>query len=321
MTATEAGHHVLEPVYAGYFADPFAWRSGEAYYVIGTGQTEAEGGTDKAMNVFPMLRSRDFVSWEFIGHALKRPDASLGNNFWAPAVAESSGKFYLYYSVGHGDKHHQLRVAVSGTPEGPYEDTGTPLIPLARCAFAIDPHPFQDTDGRWYLFYAQDFLDQKCETRVGTALVAAPLENMVKLGPEPATILRARWDWQRFEANRLMYGSRWDWHTLEGPCVWLHEGKYYCFYSGGRWENETYGVDYATASSVLGPYNDSAVASGARVLRSGQGGLIGPGHNTIVTGPRGIEYIVFHAWDKGMTKRQMHAARLTWTEHGPIVQL
>ena len=320
MTAAETAPEVLKPVYAGYFADPFVWRFGDAFYAIGTGQSEADGQTELAMNVFPMLRSRDFMTWEFIGHALKRPDRDLGDNFWAPAVAESGGKFYLYYSVGHGDKHHQMRVAVSTAAAGPYEDTGTALIPLPKCAFAIDPHPFRDVDGRWYLFFAQDFLDKACDARVGTALVAAPLENMVKLSSEPVTILRARWDWQRFEADRLMYGSRWDWHTLEGPCVWLHKGKYYCFYSGGRWENETYGVDYAASSSVLGPYEDSGEAAGARVLRTGQGGLIGPGHNTIVTGPQGKDYVAFHAWDKGMTKRQMYLAPLTWTTDGPRVE-
>ena len=192
MTAIEAAQDVLKPVYAGYFADPFVWGTKDAYYAIGTGQSEADGGTEKAINVFPMLRSRDFMTWEFIGHALKRPDPSLGNNFWAPAVAESGGMFYLYYSVGHGDKDHQMRVAVSEAAGGPYEDTGTALIPLSKCAFAIDPHPFRDMDGRWYLFFAQDFLDLDSDARVGTALVAARLDKMVKLGSEPVAVLRAR---------------------------------------------------------------------------------------------------------------------------------
>jgi len=44
-----------------------------------------------------------------------------------------------------------------------------------------------------------------------------------------------------------MYGRVWDWHTLEGPFVRKHDGRYYCFYSGGRWETESYGVDYGVA--------------------------------------------------------------------------
>src|SRR3954453_23691404 len=109
MTAVETAQKLLEPVYSGYFADPFVWKSADIYYAIGTGQSEADGLTDNAANVFPTLRSKDLTDWEFIGQALKRPDARLVNNFWAPAVAEFRGKFYLYYSVGHGDKDHQLR--------------------------------------------------------------------------------------------------------------------------------------------------------------------------------------------------------------------
>ena len=66
---------------------------------------------------------------------------------------------------------------------------------------------------------------------------------MTQLAGEAKVVLRATHDWQRFQANRLMYGQTWDWHTLEGPCVHKHDGRYDCFYSGGRWETESYGVD------------------------------------------------------------------------------
>src|SRR2546427_6517816 len=58
----------------------------------------------------------------------RSPEPALGNHFWAPAVAEAEGKFFLYYSVGHEDKGHQLRVALSEMPQGPYKDVGKPLL-------------------------------------------------------------------------------------------------------------------------------------------------------------------------------------------------
>jgi beta-xylosidase len=268
-----------------------------------------------------LLRSDDFDRWEFVGRALDRPDESLGGNFWAPAVAVSDGRFYLYYSVGHGDKNHQLRVAVAEQPQGPYTDVEQPLIDPAKCSFAIDPHPFRDMDGSWYLFFARDFLDEEGGARAGTALVAAPMKSMTELAGEPVVVLRARHDWQRFEKDRLMYGRKWDWHTLEGPCVWKHGDRYYCFYSGGRWENETYGVDYGVAKSVTGPYTDAGNENGPRVLRTVAGRLIGPGHNTIVRGPDDeTDFIVYHAWDRGMRKRQMYVSELRWTKEGPCVE-
>jgi GH43 family beta-xylosidase len=140
---------------------------------------------------------------------------------------------------------------------------------------------------------------------------------MTELDPDEKVVLRARREWQRFQNNRLMYGRQWDWHTLEGPCVRKHQGRYYCFYSGGRWEDETYGVDFGVADHPLGPYSDAGSESGPRVLKTVPGHVLGPGHNSIVTGPDQLEYIAYHAWDKNRKARQMFIDRLVWTEHGP----
>lgn len=304
-----------QPVYEGYFADPFAWRHQDAYYAIGTGGAEAEG--HPSGRVFPLLHSPDFRHWEPAGTAMARTDPRLGTHFWAPEVTFADGTFYLYYSVGRGDKNHQLRVAASSTALGPYEDLGVTLLDPGQCAFAIDPHLFRDDDGRSYLFYATDFLDHTEQVRPGTALMVAPLATMTRLDDAGRVVLRARSDWQRFQAERPMYGRVFDWHTLEGPSVCKRGGKYYCFYSGGRWENETYGVDYGVADHVLGPYHDAGNEAGPRVLHTLPGQLIGPGHNSIVTGPDGEDYLVYHAWDPSMTARRMFVDPLVWTREGP----
>ena len=208
-------------------------------------------------------------------------------------------------------------MAKSASPQGPYRDLGVTLIDPAKCSFAIDPHPFQDDDGQWYLFSARVFR-QPTGGRVGTALLVEKMEGMTRLVGEGNVVLRARSDWQRFQKDRQMYGRTWDWHTLEGPCVRKHEGRYYCLYSAGRWENESYGVDYGVSLNVMGPYSDIGNEGGPRVLRTVPGHVIGPGHNSIVLGPDGqTEYIVYHAWDKEMKQRQMYIDRLFWTPDGP----
>ncbi len=299
------------PVYTHYFADPFAWRHEGVYYAVGTGPKSPNGMR------FPLLRSEDLVHWQPMGHALVPVDPSLGDDYWAPEVAYSEGRFYLYYSVGHGDKGHHLRVAMSDRPEGPYEDIGTPLMNLAKCPFSIDASPFQDDDGQWYVFYARDFLDTENGFRAGTGLAVDRLIGMTKLAGEEKFVARARSDWQMFKAQRPMYGGIYDWHTLEGPVVRKHGGRYYCLYSGGCYQNDTYGVDYAVADSVMGPYSDAGNEAGPRVLRSVPGHVIGPGHNSIVDGPDGRPFIVYHAWDTGMTARLMCIDPLIWTPDGP----
>ncbi|MBL1178205.1 glycoside hydrolase family 43 protein [Pantanalinema sp. GBBB05] len=310
------------PVYPEYFADPFVWQHQDTYYAIGTGPAEATGQVDEIhqQRVFPLLQSNDLVNWQFAGNALQRPNPAWGDNFWAPEIAYSNGIFYLYYSVGHGDKNHQLRVATSSDPLGPYQDAGQSLVDPKNCAFAIDPSPFQDDDGQWYLFYAQDFLDTENGVRAGTALVVDRLLTMTQLAGDAKVVLRARHDWQRFLADRPMYGSVYDWHTLEGPCVRKYQHRYYCFYSGGRWETASYGVDYGIADQVMGPYSDDGNELGPRVLRSSPGKILGPGHNSIAISPAGQDYIVYHAWDMEMKARRMCIDRLVWTTAGPRCQ-
>lgn len=316
------------PVYPFYFADPFVWKHEGRYYGVGTGpvrqMTKASDADfhkfkDKGVEVaFPLITSTDLVKWELAGGALKVPPWASGGEFWAPEVACANGMFYLYYSVAMEPLKHQLRVASSKTPTGPYEDVG-PLIPNAEaCPFAIDAHPFCDVDGRWYLFYAVDFIEASHDLRAGTALVVDELESMTKLAGRSVPVLRARSDWQLFKKRRAMYGKILDWHTLEGPCVRRHDGIYYCFYSGGCYEGEGYGVDYGTAPSVTGPYSDVGNEAGARVLRSVPGQVIGPGHHSVVPGPDDkTEFIVYHAWDPGMNARRMCIDPLVWTSEGP----
>jgi GH43 family beta-xylosidase len=181
----------------------------------------------------------------------------------------------------------------------------------------LTPTPFRDDDGQWCLFYARDFLELD-EGRAGTALAVSRLETMTCVAREWRVVSRARFDWQRFLANRPLYGAGYDWHTLEGPCVRKHDGRYYCFYSGGRWETDSYGVDYVIADSPIGPYVDTGVATGARVLRTAAGRVPGPGHNSIAAGPDGkTDLMVYHAWDPAMKARRLCIDPLDWTTDGP----
>jgi beta-xylosidase len=316
------------PVYPFYFADPFVWKHDARYYAVGTGPisqsltaAEAELTTARINGremAIPLLVSDDLVNWRLEGGAYPVPESLKNAVFWAPETAYHNGRFYLYFSCATEGLNHSLRVAVSDRPTGPYEDAGLLLPENDPCTFAIDAHAFRDDDGCWYLFYARDFLDFSGTNRAGTALVVDRLLDMTRLAGEPKTVLRARSDWQRFQSDRPMYGKVFDWHTLEGPCVRKHGGLYYCFYSGGCYQGEGYGVDYGTASTVLGPYSDTGNEKGARVLRTVPGEVIGPGHHSIVLGPdERTEFIVYHAWDPQMSARRMHIDRLEWTYQGP----
>ena len=293
------------PVYGEYFADPFVLRHGGRYW--------AYGSAPDAAGTVPALVSVDLVHWTPLGDVLEPLDGEIGG-YWAPEVAFAENRFYMYYSAGGAEgEGHQLRVAVADEPGGPFRDTGTVLDP--EDPFTIDAHPFRDDDGTWYLFYARDFLDGD---RPGTGVVVDVLRDMTTLACDRRLVLRAFADWNLFLANRDWYGRRWDaWYTIEGPFVRKRDGRYYCFFSGGAWREENYGVSYAVAEHPLGPWQVPDISS-PLVLRTVAGRVLGPGHASVVASPSGAEdWLVYHGWDAAATARLMRIDELIWTDDGP----
>ena len=236
-------------------------------------------------------------------------------------MTESKGKFYLYYAMGRPEAlKFELRVATSDRPDGVFTDVAR-LTDCENNPFTIDAFPFQDTDGQWYLFYARDFTKSAPGEHPGTALVVDRLLDMTRLAGECSVVVRARYDWTLYQANRRMdvYDATFDWHTIEGPCVVKHDGKVYCFYSGSNYQTPRYGVDYVVADKPMGPYRDQG--DHARVLSGIPDHVRGPGHHSIITGPDNqTEYIVYHAWDPAMKVRWMCVDELKWTSSGPHCQ-
>ena len=298
------------PVYPGAFADPFVLRHEGVYTALGTGPG-SEG------RVFPTLRSEDFATWTPGPAALVPVEGFEDGDLWAPEVAYRDGAFFMVYSVGAGHVGHQLRVATADCPEGPYRDSGHPLLDPATAPFAIDAHPFQAADGSWHLYYARDVVEGD---RPGTSLVVAPWADPFRLPADYHLVARAAHDWQLYERDRPMpqYGETpYQWHTLEGPFAVSHDGRIFLLYSGGNFQNETYGVDYLVADSVYGAYEDTNDGSAARVLRTVPGRVVGPGHNSVAKAPDGSDYVVYHAWDLEMGGRHLCLDRLDWTPDGP----
>ncbi|WP_298455665.1 glycoside hydrolase family 43 protein [uncultured Cellulomonas sp.] len=309
MSAVDREH---VPVHPGYLADPFVLRTGDGYAAYGTFPPDAPDRSPDDVRELRVLTSPDLEHWTDHGGALEPLPVESGTDYWAPEVAEVDGRFWMYYSVGHGVHDHHLRVAAADVATGPFVDCGVDLTPDAR--FAIDPHPFRDDDGSWYLYHAHDVLEGD---RVGTMLAVDRLVSPTQVAGEARTILRPDDDWQIFLRQREMYGQVYDWHTLEGPFVRRRGDRLYCFFSGGNWQNETYGVSWAEADHPLGPWRLPAVPR--RVLHTVEGWALGPGHNSVVTDPSGADVIVYHAWDHERLRRRMYVSPLLWDDDGPHV--
>jgi arabinan endo-1,5-alpha-L-arabinosidase len=300
-----------EPVWHGYFADPFVLRDSSGFYAYGTSGPDLAGVAPH----FPILRSHDLRQWEHIGHSLRPPKGREQDSFWAPEVAYRDGLYYLYYSSGGPDgQDHKLRVATAQRPEGPFHSDDVALLPDEP--FSIDAHPFHDpASDRWFLFFAKDFFDGRSGT--GIAVVEfAP--DLMSVSGDVQTIIRPSADWQIYQRNRHWYGITWPaWHTVEGPFVVFKGGRYWLFYSGGLWKGSDYGVSYAVADHVLGPYVEWQPELGPKLLRT-SATQFGPGHNSVVEASH-RSYIIYHAWDSAYTARRMFVDELAWSADGPRV--
>ncbi len=301
--ADPSGRTFSNPIHDRPFADPFVLKHNGRYYAYGT---PAGGG-------LPVLRSSDLVTWQDAGEILGPPEPGLAH--WAPEVAYDNGRFFLYYSTGGQEgEDHRLRVAAGTSPTGPFDEDLGLLDP--DDPFTIDAHPFCDDDGQWYLFYSRDFLEGE---PVGTGIVVDRLVDMTSLAGEQATVMRPHADWHIYERQRQWYGKVWDWYTVEGPFVRKHDGRYWCFYSGGAWKAENYGISSAVADHPLGPYEPVQADDTADVLRTLPGKVIGPGHGSVALAPDNVtEYLVYHAWDLEHTGRFLHIDPLAWGRKRPV---
>lgn len=275
----------LNPVYQKPFPDPFVLKYRGEYFAYCT-DFSRDG------KVFSVLKSRDLVNWREIGGAMQKLDSDAPY-YWAPEVFYFNGKFYLYYSVGN-EILMELRVAVSERPDSGFIDSGKKLTTED---FAIDAHLFTDSDGSRYLFYATDFLTH---SHIGTGTVVDTMIDFFTLKSNPRPVTRAKFDWQIYDPNRLNKGGV-RWHTVEGPFVLKRKGIYYQMFSGGNWQNLTYGVSFAVTDDLQKTEEWEQFADGEKilpVLRTIPDLVVGPGHNSVIRGLNNRElFCIYHCWN------------------------
>lgn len=290
-----AGGTYLNPVYPHSFPDPFVLKFRGEYWGYCTGFW-SDG------RAFGILHSRDLVEWKEMPGAME-PLPGGHPCYWAPEVTYDDGLFYLYYSVGN-EERMEIRVAVAEHPAGPFTDSGRRLTSEP---FAIDAHVFLDRDGTRWLFYATDFL---AHSHIGTGTVRDRLRDPFTLAGDPRPVTLPRHDWHVYHPNRPEKGGV-RWHTVEGPFVLEREGVYYQMFSGGNWQNPTYGVSYATSEE--GPRSLAEWTQEELPILRTTGEVVGPGHNSVVRGPDNRQlWCIYHRWSPDLSARVLAIDPLDW---------
>ncbi|MFZ5431501.1 MAG: glycoside hydrolase family 43 protein [Bacteroidota bacterium] len=244
------------------FGDPFILLHEGTYYAYGT------HGAD-GIEVYV---SDDLLTWRGPvgvknGLALHKDDVWGNRWFWAPEVYYVNGRFYMYFSA---DEH--ICAATANSPLGPFtQEVKKPMIENEKC---IDNSLFIDDDGKPYLFFDR-FND-------GLNIWVAELEADL-ITVRPGTMHKC-----------IHVSQPWEeiWPRVnEGAFVLKRNGIYYMTYSANSYESPFYGIGFATATHINGPW----VKYEHNPIFQKPGNLVGVGHSALFTDKVGNLRKVFHA--------------------------
>ena len=253
------------PLFEGDYADPEGVVFGKTYWIYPTYSAPFE--EQLYMDCFS---SKDLVTW--VKHERIIDNSSikwLRLALWAPAAVEKGGKYYLFFGANdvHEGEIGGIGVAVADNPAGPFKDLlGKPLIgEIVNGAQPIDQYVFKDKDGSYYMYYGGW---SHC--------------NVVKLADDFKSIVP-------FEDGTL-YKEVTPKNYVEGPFMFIRDGKYYFMWSEGGWTGPNYKVAYAISDSPFGPFERRGV-----ILQQDDKIARGAGHHSVVYNKRSDKYyIIYH---------------------------
>lgn len=235
-----------------FFADPALVSFAGRFYLYPT----TDGLPDWSSTCFHVLASNDLRNWEDRGEIvrLERDVTWAQRNAWAPAAAEKNGVYYFYFTADDN-----VGVAIATTPEGPFQDSGHPLIPAGRYSGrAIDPSVFTDRDGTSYLVWGNT------------------VAHFAKLNPDMVSI----------DEDTVI---SWE-HPTFREAAHVHEnaGVYYLTWSENDTRQPEYRVRWARGESPTGPWEERGVL----LEQSPKNGILSTGHHSILRLPGTEEWVI-----------------------------
>ena len=261
------------PVFDGWYADPEVAYFDDRVWIYPT----YSAPYDEQLH-FDAFSSDDLVHWEKHEQVLAQADVSWARRaMWAPSVVEKDGKYYFFFGandIQSNEAYGGIGVAVSDSPDGPFVDhIGHPLIDrFHHGAQPIDQFVFRDPSGDEYLFYGgwRHCNIAKLNERYDGFIAFDDGETFKEVTPEG---------------------------YVEGPFMFVRDGRYYFMWSEGGWTGPDYSVAYAIADSPLGPFERIG-----KILQQDPSVATGAGHHSVLHLPDQDEwYIVYHRRPLGET--------------------
>lgn len=257
-------------VMPGDHPDPSVVKIGDKYWASAT--------TSNWAPAYPLLSSKDLVTWNLEGHVFTQLPAWADYYFWAPEITYDNGKVYVYYSAHKKDGNLCVGIASADKPEGPYKDHG-PII--CQEVGSIDAFPMRDEAGKLYMVWKED-----------ANSVGKPTPIWIQGLNEERTALVG-------EKKELFRNTEsWEANLVEGVAMVKHGDYFYAFYAAAGCCGAacTYGTGVTRSKSLLGPwekYSKNPIMASNDKWRC-------PGHGTAVE-KDGRYYFLYHAYDPKST--------------------
>ena len=218
------------PVFPGWYADPEGIIFDNQYWIYPTYSHNYEKQV-----FFVAFSSPDLVHWRKHPNILDTSDVKWAHKaMWAPSIIKKDNKYFFFFGandIQSDDEKGGIGVAVSDNPGGPYKDyLGKPLIDkFHNGAQPIDQFAFKDVDGQYYLIYGGW---RHC--------------NIAKLNDDFTGFVQ----FDDGETFREITPEGY----VEGPFMFIRNGKYYFMWSEGDWTGPDYSVAYGIGHSPMGPF-------------------------------------------------------------------
>jgi xylan 1,4-beta-xylosidase len=267
------------PIVPGDHPDPTILKDGADYYMTFSSFLSYPGVV--------IWHSQDLVNWAPIGAALKKPIGSI----WAMDLVKHKGRYYIYIPAV-ADGGNSIHVIYADDIRGPWSD---PIdLKISGC---IDPGHAVGEDGRRYLFFNGVRRIRLTDDGLATD---GPLEHVYDPWQYPAD-----WVVEMFAA--------------EGPKILHHQDWFYLIAAVGGTSGPPTGhmVIAARSKSIHGPW-ENCPHNPIVHTKSEQEPWWSRGHASLVEGPAGDWWMVYHGYENGYRTlgRQPLLEPIEWTSDG-----
>jgi xylan 1,4-beta-xylosidase len=269
----------INPIISGDHPDPTILKDGIDYYMTFSSFFSYPGVV--------IWHSRDLVNWAPVCAALSKPLGSV----WAMDLVKHQGRYYIYIPADPGGKSG-IFVIHADNIRGPWSD---PIdLHIEGC---IDPGHAVGEDGKRYLFFN------------GVRRIALSDDGLSTAGP-----LQHVYDPWRYPEHWVV-----EMFAPEGPKLFRRGPWFYLVSAVGGTSGPptSHMVTVARSRSIHGPWENCPHNPIVRT-QSADEPWWSRGHATVIEGPGGDWWMVYHAYENGFRTlgRQTLLEPIEWTADG-----